>query len=176
MPSSSISAANEAVKNVISKTTDTSSQLSRTHSKALKTSVKGWGPYVQFTPEEKTRIQWNWSGLHNMVHLQLLDIESSNSFQTANTGFIAIINLATLRCNISTCWILLFEKEDFFQNPWATTKVSLKEAKWCCYCKAMNIWCHNTVYTSLIFKTNKGQELYIEATIVYSIDYVRSYW
>ena len=52
MPSSSIAVANEAVKNAISKTTDTSSDTS----KALNASLKGRGPYVQFTPEEKARI------------------------------------------------------------------------------------------------------------------------
>ena len=56
MPSSSIAMANEAVKNAISKTTDTSSDTSEDTSKALNASLKGRGPYVQFTPEEKARI------------------------------------------------------------------------------------------------------------------------
>ena len=49
VPSSSIVTANEVVKNVISEATAGTSE-------GLKWSSKEWGPYVQFTPEEKARI------------------------------------------------------------------------------------------------------------------------
>ena len=49
VPSSSIVAANEVVKNVISEATAGTSE-------GLKGSLKERGPYVQFTPEEKARI------------------------------------------------------------------------------------------------------------------------
>ena len=51
VPSSSIIVANEAVKYAISKTSDTSKASSEGEC-----SVKGRGPDVQFTPEEKVRI------------------------------------------------------------------------------------------------------------------------
>ena len=68
VPSSSIVVANEVVKNVISESTAGTSE-------GLTGSLKEWGPYVEFTLEEKTKLE---SVLQNIEYVQHFKLMFSN--------------------------------------------------------------------------------------------------